>query len=233
MNSRIISPDNDFSAKAPFAIQEGRCREALARFFLSLPPAGQQSDAQRAAYRAALRLLHRLEIRSVLQNAALPRPLLVGDLYGMLRELLHACRRLLDGTGVRITLHLPEVLPPVAAGVEPRITAMTAVALLRCAAETGSARAALTATPEQVMLTVSAARDWEQPEVHALAGEAARLHRGVFTRSGNITALSFHAAAPHAGRWYIPPTADVLLRDPLSPVHIGLCDGELTHGGNG
>ena len=75
MNSRIISPDNDFSAKAPFSIQEGRCREALARFFLSLPPAGQQSDAQRAAYRAALRLLHRLEIRSVLQNAALPRPL--------------------------------------------------------------------------------------------------------------------------------------------------------------
>ena len=56
MNSRIISPDNDFSAKAPFSIQEGRCREALARFFLSLPPAGQQSDAQRAAYRAALRL---------------------------------------------------------------------------------------------------------------------------------------------------------------------------------
>ena len=230
MNSRIISPDNDFSAKVPVSIQEGRCREALARFFLSLPPAGQQSDAQSAAYRAALRLLYRLEIRSVLQNASLPRPLLVGDLYGMLRELLIACRRLLDGVGIRVSLHLPEVLPPVAAGLEPRIAAMAAVALLRCAVQTGAAHASLTATPEQVMLAVSAARAWEQPEVHALASEAARLHRGVFTQSGNITALSFHATAPHAGRWYIPPTADVLLRDPLSPVHIGLCDGELAKG---
>ena len=227
MNSRIISPDNDFSAKAPFSIQEGRCREALARFFLSLPPAGQQSDVQRAAYRAALRLLYRLEIRSVLQNAALPRPLLIGDLYGMLRELLTACRRLLDGAGIRLALHMPEVLPPVAAGIEPRITAMAAVALLRCAVQTGAAHASLNATPEQVMLAVSAARAWEQPEVNALAREAARLHRGVFTHSGTITALSFHAAALHTGRWYIPPTADVLLRDPLSPVHIGLCDGEL------
>lgn len=74
-----------------------------------------------------------LEIRSVLQNAALPRPLLIGDLYGMLRELLTACRRLLDGAGIRLALHMPEVLPPVAAGIEPRITAMAAVALLRCA----------------------------------------------------------------------------------------------------
>lgn len=232
MNSRIISPDNDFSAKAPFSIQEGRCREALARFFLSLPPAGQQSDAQRAAYRAALRLLHRLEIRSMLQNAALPRPLLFGDLYGMLRELLTACRRLLDGAGVTVSLHLPQALPPVAAGIEPRITAMAAVALFRCAVQAGAARASLTATPEQVMLTFSAAHAWEQPEVSALAREAARLHRGCFIQSGNVAALSFHAAAVHTGRWYIPPTADVLLRDPLSPVHIGLCDGELAQGGD-
>ena len=82
------------------------------------------------------------------------------------------------------------------------------------------------------MLTFSAAHAWEQPEVSALAREAARLHRGCFIQSGKVAALSFHAAAVHTGRWYIPPTADVLLRDPLSPVHIGLCDGELAQGGD-
>ena len=168
----------------------------------------------------------------MLQNAALPRPLLFGDLYGMLRELLTACRRLLDGAGVTVSLHLPQAMPPVAAGIEPRITAMAAVALFRCAVQAGAARASLTATPEQVMLTFSAAHAWEQPEVSALAREAARLHRGCFIQSGNVSALSFHAAAVHTGRWYIPPTADVLLRDPLSPVHIGLCDGELAQGGD-
>ena len=68
---------------------EGELREKLAAYFLSAPPLDRQDDEQKRRHKAALRRLLRLENRSILQAAGLPRPLSQGDLAVLLRA---ACR---------------------------------------------------------------------------------------------------------------------------------------------
>ena len=71
---------------------EGELREKLAAYFLSAPPLDRQDDEQKRRHKAALRRLLRLENRSILQAAGLPRPLSQGDLAVLLRALLDALR---------------------------------------------------------------------------------------------------------------------------------------------
>ena len=66
---------------------EGELREKLAAYFLSAPPLDRQDDEQKRRHKAALRRLLRLENRSILQAAGLPRPLSQGDLAVLLRGL--------------------------------------------------------------------------------------------------------------------------------------------------
>lgn len=80
---------------------EGELREKLAAYFLSAPPLDRQDDEQKRRHKAALRRLLRLENRSILQAAGLPRPLSQGDLAVLLRALLDACLQTLGAARQR------------------------------------------------------------------------------------------------------------------------------------
>lgn len=117
MNSRIISPDNDFSAKAPFSIQEGRCREALAVFSF---PCRRPGNSPTSSAPPTGRLCGCCTGWKSVRYCKMPHcrgPLLIGDLYGMLRGAVD--RPAADcSTGPASVWRCicREVLPPVAAG---------------------------------------------------------------------------------------------------------------------
>ncbi len=203
---------------------EGRQREALAAYFLSVPPYREQSPEQQQEYRRRLRQLGELECRQVLAAAGSSRPLTYGDPVPLLQGLFTAAQRLAAGMGQPLmifparetALHFPALL-------HPRLLCMAGALLLR---------AACTAAPKQPVwvhireqadrLTVSAtaAGPWRDKTAAGVIEECAKLH------GGNL-AHSDHSIAFSCGRVTQPPPAvypysggsvDGLYDEPLSPL---------------
>lgn len=147
---------------------EGELREKLAAYFLSAPPLDRQDDEQKRRHKAALRRLLRLENRSILQAAGLPRPLSQGDLAVLLRALLDACLQTLGAARQRdsavplMSVQIAEGFPlREAAGFEPRLVQAGVVGLLRAACRANPAdlvAVSLSAGTEAFILTVTGER---------------------------------------------------------------------------
>ena len=205
---------------------EGELREKLAAYFLSAPPLDRQDDEQKRRHKAALRRLLRLENRSILQAAGLPRPLSQGDLAVLLRALLDACLQTLGAARQRdsavplMSVQIAEGFPlREAAGFEPRLVQAGVVGLLRAACRANAAdlvAVSLSAGTEAFILTVTEA------EALAVAEETARLHKGGLAVCSGTVGLSLSTSLPGDAGLYVAPTPTQLLRDTLSAVQVGL-----------
>lgn len=211
---------------------EGELREKLAAYFLSAPPLDRQDDEQKRRHKAALRRLLRLENRSILQAAGLPRPLSQGDLAVLLRALLDACLQTLGAARQRdsavplMSVQIAEGFPlREAAGFEPRLVQAGVVGLLRAACRANAAdlvAVSLSAVTEAFILTVTGERPPAEAEALAVAEETARLHKGGLAVCSGTVGLSLSTSLPGDAGLYVAPTPTQLLRDTLSAVQVGL-----------
>lgn len=211
---------------------EGELREKLAAYFLSAPPLDRQDDEQKRRHKAALRRLLRLENRSILQAAGLPRPLSQGDLAVLLRALLDACLQTLGAARQRdsavplMSVQIAEGFPlREAAGFEPRLVQAGVVGLLRAACRANPAdlvAVSLSAGTEAFILTVTGERPPAEAEALAVAEETARLHKGGLAVCSGTVGLSLSTSLPRDAGLYVAPTPTQLLRDTLSAVQVGL-----------
>ena len=211
---------------------EGELREKLAAYFLSAPPLDRQDDEQKRRHKAALRRLLRLENRSILQAAGLPRPLSQGDLAVLLRALLDACLQTLGAARQRdsavplMSVQIAEGFPlREAAGFEPRLVQAGVVGLLRAACRANPAdlvAVSLSAGTEAVILTGTGERPPAEAEALAVAEETARLHKGGLAVCSGTVGLSLSTSLPGDAGLYVAPTPTQLLRDTLSAVQVGL-----------
>ena len=211
---------------------EGELREKLAAYFLSAPPLDRRDDEQKRRHKAALRRLLRLENRSILQAAGLPRPLSQGDLAVLLRALLDACLQTLGAARQRdsavplMSVQIAEGFPlREAAGFEPRLVQAGVVGLLRAACRANPAdlvAVSLSAGTEAFILTVTGLRPPAAAEALAVAEETARLHKGGLAVCSGTVGLSLSTSLPGDAGLYVAPTPTQLLRDTLSAVQVGL-----------
>ena len=194
---------------------EGELREKLAAYFLSAPPLDRQDDEQKRRHKAALRRLLRLENRSILQAAGLPRPL----------QTLGAARQR-DSAVPLMSVQIAEGFPlREAAGFEPRLVQAGVVGLLRAACRANPAdlvAVSLSAGTEAFILTVTGERPPAEAEALAVAEETARLHKGGLAVCSGTVGLSLSTSLPGDAGLYVAPTPTQLLRDTLSAVQVGL-----------
>ena len=87
--------------------QEASLREALASYFLYMPPLNMQSALGRQHTARQLGLLLSLEWRGLLRFAGRPRPLWEGDLTALVRALTDAAREPMHTRGAALSVRLP------------------------------------------------------------------------------------------------------------------------------
>ena len=206
---------------------EGSRREQLAAYFLSVPPREQQTPAQLVTYYARLREMGQLEIDEVLHNAGAGRPLLWGNPVPLMQNLLTAIQKQAAGLGQPVLVFpAKETAIDFLAMLHPRILSLGLTGLLRTASLAAPHAPVWVRMQEQehcLTVTVTAGAPFPAGDTIQVAQESARLHQGSLALSGASVAFSIGRAAaiPPNARPYLCPTAEELLRDPVSPVWTG------------
>lgn len=224
------------AAEAPFTdtaalyagnarMSEGEQREQLARYFLSLPQAGRQTDAQREGYRQALRRLSSIENQAVIRQAGHGRPLQYGDLTGLLEAVAEACRRLAAQRDLPLTYTVDEAASlPLFAPFEPRLIQMAAVGLLRAACLVNGGTPVCAAISRQetgVTFSVTGQLPAREQEALLVAKETARLHKGSLAVCEGTVAFSIRTLTTRYAGIFPGLSPGELLRNPLSSVQVG------------
>lgn len=159
--------------------------------FFPAPPLDRQDDEQKRRHKAALRRLLRLENRSILQAAGLPRPLSQGDLAVLLRALLDACLQTLGAARQRdsavplMSVQIAEGFPlrEAAASSPPCPSGRRRPAARRLPGQRGRFGGRVPVRPERTFTcTVTGERPPAEAEALAVAEETARLHKGGLAR---------------------------------------------------
>ena len=207
-------------------IKEGAQREWLAQYFLTVPLWDEQSPQQQVYTKQALRLLLDIENRSILLSAGIPRPLLYGNLTGLLYAILRSSQVVAKRSGIYLSIHTADSFAtPVLAAFEPRLIQMAVVGLIRasCLMNMEShVTACLYSSTNGLTITVTGMRPPQEAQALGVAKETARLHQGSLAISGGTVGLSIRTNLTQTGGKYLCPTAAQLLNSPLSSVQIGL-----------
>lgn len=220
-----VSAVSDSSSHRPLSLrEEGRRRERLAVYFLSLPPGAPDCLTGKPGddYRRAARELSSLELSSALQLAGRSRPLRCGDAAALFRAVAQAAARRLADQKIELAAELPDA--PVITTMEPRLAVFSLLRLLREATafpREGRVFFRLRACPERLLFTVAGGPGFSTAPTMALIRETARLHEGGAVFSEDGAAFSFTRNTGAAVGFFDPPTPEAL-RAPLSPVTLEL-----------
>ena len=198
--------------------QEASLREALASYFLYMPPFGIQSALGRQHTARQLGLLLALEWRGLLRFAGRPRPLWEGDLTALVRALTDAAREPMDALCASLSVHLPSRALPL--GYEPRLLPLGITLLLRLAAATGRVEVCLLPYPGDATLHIAGASPFSVEPFSDGLREIARLHGGRLLLTPHSAALSLSAQQKAVGRAPFP-TAELFSENPVSPFCLG------------
>lgn len=223
MKGRIIPVGfiNSFFNSNHKMAEEGRIREALAAFFLSVPPQEKQTAMQQAQYRRALRCMAKIETSSLLQSATAKRPLRYGDVNALLSETLNACFMLLKEKGISFEFVIPQ--KSVCTAAEPRVITGAVVRLLYATAVAnpdGSIFATVRHRDNSILVLIGGDNAVCDVTALWLAKAASRLHKGTFAVSGGTVAFSLRRGLPGAiGLFSVQPACEIL-NNPLSAVNL-------------
>ena len=208
-------------------LTEGALREHLAAYFLSQPPAGERTPAQREEYRRALRTLSSLENNTVIRLAGHNRPLQFGDLSGLLDAVAQACCRVAAGHGIPLHYMPDETAAlPCFAPFEPRLVQMAAVGLIRAACMINSGtpvHIAVTQRDSALIFSVTGLLPAQEKEALLVAKEPARLHQGSLAVCNGTVAISLRRATAHYACVFPGVSPGELISNPLSSVQVGFC----------
>ncbi len=177
-----VSAVSDSSSRRPLSLrEEGRQRERLAVYFLSLPPGAPDCLAGKPGddYRRAARELSSLELSSVLQLAGRSRPLRCGDAAALFRAVAQAAARRLADQKIELTAELPDA--PVITTMEPRLAVFSLLRLFREATafpREGRVLFRLRACPERLLFTVAGGPGFSTAPTMALIRETGPPPRG-------------------------------------------------------
>lgn len=203
--------------------EEGRLREALAAYFLSAPAPERQTPGEQARYKRALRRMAELEAVSILQSAAIRRPLRYGDLNALLSSIVEACAIRFRDEGVALEFNIPE--KSICTAAEPRLVSVALIRLLRAFAAAnreGMVGVHVISHEQSMSVTVKGKYPVLNPQALALVRVASRLHKGGVAVSGGTVAFSLKTGLQGAVGLFAAPSVNELLSSPLSPVNIGL-----------
>ena len=208
---------------------EGTHREELAAYFLSMPPIGEQTSAQRQDYLAHLRRLGKLEEGEVRRNAGMTRPLVWGNPVPLLQSFLTAAQRLAAGVGQPLLIFpAKETVIDFETLLHPRILSLGLAGLLRAVCTEAAGQPVWVRLQEQsscLTLSVTAKESLAHipSDVYAVVQESARLHAGSLALCDNRIGFSCGRVShpPADVRPYRSPTASELLNDPFSAVWTG------------
>ena len=203
---------------------EGNIREQLATYFLTAPPLGEQTPAQRREYLRKLHLLGQLERQEMCQTAASSRVLVWGNPAPLIQATLSAAQRLAAGLGQPILL-FPARETTIGADtlLHPRMLSIALCDLL-CRACTAAPRSPVWVRLQEqrggLAVSITAARPMADKDALALIKECTKLLGGSLVHCDETIVFSCgQASEPPAGvRLYCCPTEEDLLTDALSPV---------------
>ena len=206
---------------------EGSLREQMAAYFLSLPPAAEQTPAQRQEYQRQLRQLGKLERREILETPGGNRPLVWGNPAALLQSFLSAAQRLAAGLGQPLLL-----FPARDATIgndtllHPRVLTVTMAAVLADACAAVPRRPVWVRLQERrgaLAVTVTAEAPFASATTLSIVKECTKLHNGSLVHSDNTLVFTCgqNGAPPPGVRLYGCPTEQDLLQDTLSPVWSG------------
>lgn len=204
---------------------EGKIREDLAAFFLSMPPADRQTENQRARYRNALRRMAQIETVSLLQSAFVKRPLRYGDVNALLFETLRACRLRLGQKNITLEYSAPE--NSVCAAAEPRLLTGAVVRLIGAAVlenPRNTVFANVTHNENSILISVRSEKPIIDATALMLVRAAARLHKGGVAVSGGTVGFSVKRGLPGAVGFFDVRDALDILDNPLSHVNLTFPD---------
>ena len=225
MENRPDAAFGNFPGDPP---SEGALREELAAYFLSVPPYAACTPAGQAAYRRQLRRLGQLEVDGILAARGTARPLIRANPVSLLQELLTAAQRLAAGVGQPVLLFpARDTRIRFCADLHPRLLQWAVVRLLRAACFAAPREPVWVRLHEQrTCLTVSftAARPIRDAEAIAVAKESAGLHGGSLAQCDGTVAFSCGRCPEGSADDGSPVpgmTADIFMRDTLSPVWTG------------
>ncbi len=202
---------------------EGFLREALAVYFLSVPPPAQQSPQERERYRRALHSLAELDAEAVLQSEIVRRPLRFGDVGLLLRNTLYAAAICLSERGTVLECEIPDQSLCMAA--DPRTLQIAVVRLLQsvsAANPDATVKARVTARPRSLTLMVAGKSPVRELRTLALVRAAAREHKGGVALSGGTVAFSLRRELTSPIGRFTVPSIEEMVADALSAVNVGL-----------
>lgn len=203
---------------------EGNLREQLATYFLTAPPRGEQTPAQRREYLQKLHLLGQLERQDVCQTAASPRVMVWGNPAPLIQAILSAAQRLAAGLGQPILL-FPARETAIGADtlLHPRMLSIALCDLL-CRACAAAPRSPVWVRLQEqkggLAVSVTAGAPFVDGDALAAIKECTKLLGGSLVHCDETVVFSCgQAAEPPSGvRLYCCPTEEDLLTDSLSPI---------------
>lgn len=219
------------SACAPVSPSEGACREQLAAYFLAAPPLKEQTPEQRRDYLSQLCRLGELERQEILEGCGAARPLVWGNPVPYVQALLTAAQRMGAGLGQPLLL-FPAKETDIGFDtlLHPRLLGIALMNLVSAAVRSAPRQPVWVRLSEHrhsLAVAVTAAEPFGDEETLALLKESTRLHKGSLVQCDTTVSFSCgQAGTPPPGvHLYSAPTADILLRDTLSPVWTAFYSG--------
>ncbi|HJD23935.1 MAG TPA: hypothetical protein H9694_07305 [Firmicutes bacterium] len=225
---RPLSPPGDsegadgFSAfPAALPAREGRRRERLAVYFLSLPEGAPDSLEPRgqSLYRRMARRLIRLEQEAYLRSPGQRRILRFGDAAALIQAFAHTAHSRCAARGIPFDARIPDGCLPLTA--DPRLLLLAVGCLLRDAAASGAASLRLLFKPYGLQVAVTGEPGFCTEPSQKLAAAAADAHRGAVLFSRETAAFTLSCCAGQADGFFAPAQED-WLGGPLSPANLML-----------
>lgn len=219
------------SACAPLSPTEGERREQLAAYFLAAPPLKEQTPEERQKYLSQLSRLAELERREILDGAGAARPLVWGNPVPYVQALLTAAQRMGAGLGQPLLLFpAKETDIRFDTLLHPRLLGIALMNLIGAAVRAAPRQPVWVRLSEHrhcLAVAVTGTVPFGDEETLALLKESTRLHEGSLVLCDTTVSFSCgQAGTPPPGvRLYSSPTAEILLRDTLSPVWTAFYSG--------
>lgn len=223
MNRSFSEKETPLPQKNPIAAKEGRLRERLAAYFLSLSAGAPDNLSGHAkdVYRRMARRLAALELASVLQSAGMERPLQYGDAAALLRSIADAASWRCAQRGIPITTAVPDTEALLT--FEPRLTALSVSQLFRDAAARKEGIAfQLVVQKNSLQVMVASGNGFHTAPTRRLIRETARLHRGAALFTEEKAAFSLKKGGRQSLSVFSPPSAEEFIQNPLSCVNLSL-----------
>ncbi len=210
-----LSPSGDSEGKdglpvfpAALPAGEGRRRERLAVYFLSLPEGAPDSLEPRgqSLYRRMARRLIRLEQEACLRPPGQRRILRFGDAAALIQAFAHAAHSRCTARGIPFDARIPDGCLPLAA--DPRLLLLAVGCLLRDAAASGAASLRLLFKPYGLQVAVTGEPGFCTGASQKLAAAAADAHRGAALFSRETAAFTLSCCAGLADGFFAPVPED-------------------------